>query len=160
MRRYATLGARNSIRIFSRQYLERGSVVVFRPWKCTKSSPHNRRFLTRQFASRFRAQEYSETFKSHQDSTIYALSTAPGRAGIAIVRISGPLCFKVQAPTSQALYVSSLIWPRSTLHYALASLSQSRDMHLCGPYTIPMVAHLLMSSIRMPWFFTSQPPIR
>lgn len=28
-------------------------------------------------------------------STIYALSTAPGRAGIAIIRISGPSCLDV-----------------------------------------------------------------
>lgn len=32
---------------------------------------------------------------SLQDPTIYALSTAPGRAAIAIVRISGPACMKV-----------------------------------------------------------------
>lgn len=31
------------------------------------------------------------------DSTIYALSTAPGRAAIAVVRISGPACVKVRA---------------------------------------------------------------
>lgn len=29
------------------------------------------------------------------DSTIYALSTAPGRAAIAIIRISGPACLQV-----------------------------------------------------------------
>jgi tRNA modification GTPase len=29
------------------------------------------------------------------DSTIYALSTAPGRAAIAVVRISGPACASV-----------------------------------------------------------------
>lgn len=29
------------------------------------------------------------------DDTIYALSTAPGRAGIAIIRISGPACLDV-----------------------------------------------------------------
>jgi hypothetical protein len=31
----------------------------------------------------------------HGDSTIYALSTATGRAAIAIVRVSGPACLKV-----------------------------------------------------------------
>ncbi|KAL4776186.1 hypothetical protein BDW60DRAFT_107879 [Aspergillus nidulans var. acristatus] len=29
------------------------------------------------------------------DSTIYALSTAPGRAAIAVVRVSGPACVSV-----------------------------------------------------------------
>jgi tRNA modification GTPase len=32
------------------------------------------------------------------DSTIYALSTAPGRAAIAVVRISGPACVPVCDP--------------------------------------------------------------
>jgi len=32
---------------------------------------------------------------SEEDSTIYALSTAPGRAAIAIIRISGPECIGV-----------------------------------------------------------------
>ena len=36
-----------------------------------------------------------ESAKVHHDDTIYALSTAPGRAGIAIVRISGPACLEV-----------------------------------------------------------------
>lgn len=30
------------------------------------------------------------------DSTIYALSTAPGRAAIAIIRVSGPACIEVR----------------------------------------------------------------
>jgi hypothetical protein len=33
-----------------------------------------------------------------RDDTIYAVSTAPGRAGIAIVRISGPSCMDVCLP--------------------------------------------------------------
>lgn len=35
---------------------------------------------------------------SHEDSTIYALSTAPGRAAIAIIRVSGPACRQVGDP--------------------------------------------------------------
>lgn len=31
------------------------------------------------------------------DSTIYALSTAPGRAAIAVVRVSGPACASVRS---------------------------------------------------------------
>jgi tRNA modification GTPase len=34
-------------------------------------------------------------YSSFNDETIYAVSTAPGRAGIAIVRISGPSCLEV-----------------------------------------------------------------
>ncbi|KAI9880163.1 MAG: mitochondrial splicing system protein [Pleopsidium flavum] len=36
-----------------------------------------------------------EVRSSEEDSTIYALSTAPGRAAIAIVRISGPACIDI-----------------------------------------------------------------
>lgn len=35
------------------------------------------------------------------DSTIYALSTAPGRAAIAIIRISGPACLQVTSSFSE-----------------------------------------------------------
>ncbi|KAF2810784.1 P-loop containing nucleoside triphosphate hydrolase protein [Mytilinidion resinicola] len=31
----------------------------------------------------------------HEDSTIYALSTAPGKAAIAVIRISGPACLQI-----------------------------------------------------------------
>ena len=35
---------------------------------------------------------------NHEDSTIYALSTAPGRAAIAVIRVSGPACKQVGDP--------------------------------------------------------------
>lgn len=35
---------------------------------------------------------------NHEDSTIYALSTAPGKAAIAVIRISGPACNQVGDP--------------------------------------------------------------
>lgn len=37
----------------------------------------------------------STTHHNHGDSTIYALSTAPGRGAIAIIRISGPACLTI-----------------------------------------------------------------
>lgn len=40
------------------------------------------------------------------DDTIYALSTAPGRAGIAVVRISGPSCLQVSTQLSLLLHAS------------------------------------------------------
>lgn len=53
------------------------------------------------------------------DSTIYALSTAPGRAAIAVVRISGPACVSVciflqatvLAPAFPAAYTDNGIRP-------------------------------------------------
>lgn len=39
------------------------------------------------------------------NDTIYALSTAPGKAGIAIVRISGPSCLDVRFPFPSALSI-------------------------------------------------------
>ena len=36
------------------------------------------------------------SFKTTEDATIYALSTAPGTAAIAIIRISGTACIDVQ----------------------------------------------------------------
>ncbi|KAK4962641.1 mitochondrial splicing system protein [Elasticomyces elasticus] len=38
---------------------------------------------------------YASTQVRHVDPTIYALSTAPGRAAIAIIRISGPACLDI-----------------------------------------------------------------
>ncbi|KAL4899720.1 hypothetical protein BDW74DRAFT_108748 [Aspergillus multicolor] len=42
----------------------------------------------------FSASVRSRIFQD-SDSTIYALSTAPGRAAIAVVRVSGPACIAV-----------------------------------------------------------------
>ncbi|KAK5730395.1 mitochondrial splicing system protein [Elasticomyces elasticus] len=38
---------------------------------------------------------YASSYVRHIDPTIYALSTAPGRAAIAIIRISGPECLDI-----------------------------------------------------------------
>lgn len=40
---------------------------------------------------------YYSSLAFNGDSTIYALSTAPGRAAIGIIRISGPACLQVSA---------------------------------------------------------------
>lgn len=37
----------------------------------------------------------TSTLSKHHNSSIYALSTAPGRAAIAIIRVSGPACLEV-----------------------------------------------------------------
>ncbi|KAJ5753755.1 uncharacterized protein N7511_007908 [Penicillium nucicola] len=70
-----------------------------RPWPATWNKPHLRRHVfsrktpvLRQAGAQARA--FSSTrptqFMLDADSTIYALSTAPGRAAIAVIRVSGP----------------------------------------------------------------------
>ena len=44
---------------------------------------------------RSRIRRSTATLSKHHDSSIYALSTATGRAAIAIIRISGPACLEV-----------------------------------------------------------------
>lgn len=46
----------------------------------------------------------SAQFMLDGDSTIYALSTAPGRAAIAVVRVSGPACVPVCRPNRRYLF--------------------------------------------------------
>ncbi|KAJ5651119.1 tRNA modification GTPase MnmE [Penicillium longicatenatum] len=43
------------------------------------------------------------------DSTIYALSTAPGRAAIAVVRVSGPACVSVRSHSSPELQYLAIV---------------------------------------------------
>jgi len=50
----------------------------------------------RQFNSKTRL--FHSTSFRQEESTIYALSTAPGRAAIAVIRISGPACLQVMLP--------------------------------------------------------------
>ena len=45
--------------------------------------------------SEVRQARHASSFSQHDEPTIYALSTAPGRAAIAIVRISGPACLTI-----------------------------------------------------------------
>jgi hypothetical protein len=73
----------------------------------------------------------------HDEPTIYALSTASGRAAIAVIRISGSACTQVCAFVFAQLYTYSLR-NRSTRAYALRRPSQSLDMQLsasCMPRT-------------------------
>ena len=55
------------------------------PWR-NQGYERRRCYMTRRSTS---------TLSKHHDSSIYALSTAPGRAAIAIIRISGPACLEV-----------------------------------------------------------------
>lgn len=63
------------------------------PWHRTISLP-NRAFRDFQPARGFSSSKPAK-FMLDANSTIYALSTAPGRAAIAVVRVSGPACASV-----------------------------------------------------------------
>lgn len=72
------------------------------------------------------------------EPTIYALSTAPGRAAIAIIRISGPACFQVASHLTQfflANYGNGESC-RFITHYVRASQSQLLAMLLSARSTI------------------------
>ena len=73
---------------------------------------------------------------SYGDDTVYALSTAPGRAGIAIVRISGPSC--LEARYYHPLSWISLIKYRYTKACALPSHFQNCDTRPFELCTIPL----------------------
>ncbi|OJJ38516.1 hypothetical protein ASPWEDRAFT_104604 [Aspergillus wentii DTO 134E9] len=86
--RYATAGLLNRARPFPRHLALPASRELRRSpngSRCFSSTPRNPSVLD-------------------ADSTIYALSTAPGRAAIAVVRISGPACVQIyQALCPKAL---------------------------------------------------------
>jgi hypothetical protein len=55
--------------------------------------------------SRLKTQPPTSTPISLGNETIYALSSGAGRAGIAVIRISGPGCLDVKRPLSVYLYL-------------------------------------------------------
>ncbi|KAK0269785.1 hypothetical protein LTR35_012411 [Friedmanniomyces endolithicus] len=77
---------------------------------------------------------YASSHHPHAEPTIYALSTAPGRAAIAVIRISGPACLDVyralcpgkkdpkpRYATVRTLYESSRPLPQSSVRPAQVS---------------------------------------
>ena len=62
------------------------------------------------------------------EETIYAVSTAPGRAGIAIVRISGPACLEVSGQQQVTGHDINLRHHRYMEVYAHRNRSPSPDM--------------------------------
>lgn len=72
-------------------HFQRAAPVRFacrRPWLLPGKNGGTRLFATSTTTT-------TTPLSSHGESTIYALSTAPGRAAIAVVRISGPACVQV-----------------------------------------------------------------
>lgn len=57
-----------------------------------------RQLIDRPFSSSTIRRQYDPTSFPALGDTIYALSTAQGRAGIAVIRISGPSCLQVRSP--------------------------------------------------------------
>lgn len=92
------------------RHLCRASPSVKRPWPTSRSWPSAVTVHTRRHGhfpeSACRIPGHARAFSSTRptrfmldgESTIYALSTAPGRAAIAVVRISGPGCVSVCHP--------------------------------------------------------------
>jgi hypothetical protein len=105
MRRNAIFKARNGIQTLLKQHRGSSARLDKRPClaslgtRCWRLSIHKQSFLTSSLQLRNREADSEGGFV--QGGTIYALSTAPGRAGIAIVRISGPSCLDVWISINQ-----------------------------------------------------------
>lgn len=74
----------------------------------------------------------SRAFGAGTNDTIYALSTAQGKAGIAVIRISGPSCLDVSAFITKHSIVQLIVTrnDRYTERYAPPKHYQSLDMPL------------------------------
>jgi hypothetical protein len=97
------------------------------------------------------------TLCEYPSSTIYALSTAPGRAAIAIIRASGPACTQVNHPT-YPLSTFELTGrpPRYTAPSVPIGRSQNLVLQAFALSTTPLSRHqVIQSSIPAPWYSTS-----
>lgn len=79
-----------------RQTIAHSRVRFSTPSSFTPLLPHGRCFTSSSVNRVTRSTQAVRKELTDVDSTIYALSTAPGRAAIAIVRISGPACLEVR----------------------------------------------------------------
>ena len=95
----------------------------------------------------------SESKNEFLDDTIYALSTAPGRAGIAIIRISGSACLDVwYPPFTWRVYCTE--YYRSIKACVRLNQFQDHDMPLSELY-MSRRTQFQIFSIPMLWFFIS-----
>ncbi len=76
------------------------------------------------------------------DDTIYALSTAPGRAAIAIVRISGPQCLQVTSSYTLKSQSTSNWSLRYTMHYVLIPHFRTLENELLELSTTPQILEI------------------
>lgn len=98
------------MKILTRTWSTRNVALLVRLRPSCVVGRHDGKFLTRTISSSARSpyngrlpsiinrglqQRSLTTFRNSSDPTIYALSTAPGRGAIAIIRISGPACLPI-----------------------------------------------------------------
>ncbi|KAK0249618.1 hypothetical protein LTS09_015190 [Friedmanniomyces endolithicus] len=89
---------------------------------------------------------YASSHHPHAEPTIYALSTAPGRAAIAVIRISGPACLdiyralcpgkkepKPRYATVRTLYEPSPLIPQNAEHSNKASMPSPPTSQVLDP---------------------------
>ncbi len=94
--------------------------------------------------SSHRAQVDPKAYRQHQLPTIFALSTHMGKAGIAVIRISGPLAFTTLTAFGFTEELNKTI-PRHLYHLALIS-----------PSTLEMLDDALVTYFPAPNSFTGQ----
>lgn len=74
-----------------------------------------------------------------QDATIFALSTAPGKAAIAVVRCSGPACSKVRDQSTTCISLDKRPYTKTLTryikHYVHPSHPQTLAEPRCAGYT-------------------------
>ena len=105
------------------------------------------------YSSRALFHVQAESSSVETDETIYALSTAPGRAGIAVVRISGSSCLHVRQKSLRRPKgrQKANTQRRSTEPYAHPDPYPNLDWLLYGP---SLNQRLTGSWIPMPWSST------
>lgn len=150
------------------RHLCRASPSVKRPWQANRSRPSAVTVHTRRHGhfpeSACRIPDHARAFSSTRptrfmldgDSTIYALSTAPGRAAIAVLRISGPGCVSVCNPSYCKLPNAKP--NRYTKAFVQIHLFPNPDMQLFVRYmTQPNLQPRAQSSTPARWSSTFRP---
>jgi tRNA modification GTPase len=102
-------------------------------WKpCLCAYNCQRTFYSTKTAKSHEPKPLNSAFGAGTNDTIYALSTAQGKAGIAVIRISGPSCLDVSVLTLKYSILELIFtWNvRYTEHYAPPKHYQSLDMPL------------------------------
>jgi hypothetical protein len=105
---------------------------------------HGPRYLIPRPLSLLRHQSYHSAPSHKDDPTIYALSTASGKAAIAVIRVSGSACRQVLSST--CICYSSLKRDRYMKAFALRLPFRSLDMQHFASYTVPVDRRRLLRS--------------
>ncbi|KAL3479465.1 hypothetical protein BJX99DRAFT_71069 [Aspergillus californicus] len=139
------------MRAFPFRYLRRVAVPSRSPWNCQLGRAHPfRHSLSSPIPPTSQNRWFSATpptwLTRDGDTTIYALSTAPGRAAIAVVRVSGPdcvsvyhaLCPKSPLPRPRVAGVRTLYDPTSETPSSQAAVLDAGALVLYfpGPKTV------------------------